>query len=453
MKSEEPGNDSFGYAPLLGTIKKMKKVLVISYYWPPSGGIGVHRSLKFVKYLQDFRWEPVVYAPLNAQYEYCDDTNFKDIPENITVIRRKILEPFGLFRKLSGRKRTDSANPVYLRDKKPKAIDKFAIWARGNLFIPDARKFWIRPSVRFLKKYLKENPVDAIFSDGPPHTNTMIACELSKATGIPWLMDFQDPWTQVDYYAMLKIGKKADEKHRKLEQEAFKTAKKTTIVSPTWKKDLESIGATNVDVIVWGYDEDDFGKEKVIFDNDFSIVHAGQLGFDRKPDVFIKVLGDLKKENPEFAKKLKIKFAGKVDYSIEELIKDNGLTDNYTAFGNIPRPRALDLTLKSHILFLPLNKADNAKGRIPGKLFENMRSKRPILCLGPTDSDVADILRETNTGKAFEYNDYENIKNFVMDIFGKYLNNNNTVDAINLEKYTVKNQTKLLSGYLDEIAR
>jgi glycosyltransferase involved in cell wall biosynthesis len=431
----------------------MKKVLVISYYWPPSGGIGVHRSLKFVKYLQDFGWKPVVYAPLNAQYEYCDDTNFKDIPENITVIRRKILEPFGLFRKLSGRKRTDSANPVYLRDKKPKAIDKLAIWARGNLFIPDARKFWIRPSVIFLKKYLKENPVDAIFSDGPPHTNTMIACELSKATGIPWLMDFQDPWTQVDYYAMLKIGKKADEKHRKLEQEAFKTAKKTTIVSPTWKKDLESIGATNVDVIVWGYDEDDFGKEKVIFDNDFSIVHAGQLGFDRKPDVFIKVLGDLKKENPEFARKLKIKLAGKVDYSIEELIKDKGLTDNYIAFGNIPRPRAFDLTLKSHILFLPLNKAGNAKGRIPGKLFENMRSKRPILCLGPTDSDVANILRETNTGKAFEYNDYENIKNFVMEVFGKYLNNNNTVDAINLEKYTVKNQTKLLSGYLDEIYR
>ncbi|MDR2010663.1 MAG: glycosyl transferase family 1 [Bacteroidales bacterium] len=429
----------------------MKKVLVISYYWPPSGGIGVHRCLKFVKYLQDFGWEPVVYAPLNAQYEYCDDTNFKDIPENITIIRRKILEPFGLFKKISGRKKTDSANPIYLRDRKPKPIDKMAIWIRGNLFIPDARKFWIRPSVKFLKKYLKENPVDVIFSDGPPHTNTMIACKLSKKTGIPWLMDFQDPWTQVDYYSMLKIGKRADRIHHKLEREAFNTAKKTTIVSPTWKKDLESIGATNVDVIVWGYDEDDFGKEDMILDEDFSIIHAGQLGFDRKPDTFIKVLGDIKKENPEFAKNLKIKFAGKVDYSIIELINDNGLADNYTGFGNIPRPQALEITLKAHILFLPLNKADNAKGRIPGKLFENIRAKRPILCLGPTDSDVSNILKETNTGKTFEYDDYENIKKYILDIYSKYLSKNNIIDARNLEKYTVKNQTKLLAGYLDKI--
>ncbi|MDL2262058.1 glycosyl transferase family 1 [Bacteroidales bacterium OttesenSCG-928-I21] len=431
----------------------MKKVLIISYYWPPSGGIGVHRSLKFAKYLQDFDWKPIIYAPSNAQYEYCDETNYKDIPENITVIRRKIWEPFGIFKKISGRKKTDSANPVYLRERKPKNIDKLAIWVRGNLFIPDARKFWINPSVRYLKKYLKENPIDAIFSDGPPHTNTMIACKLSKATGVPWLMDFQDPWTQVDYYSMLKIGKRADKKHHKLEQKAFKTAKKTTIVSPTWKKDIENIGATNVDVIVWGYDEDDFPKKEIIFDEDFSIVHAGQLGFDRKPDTFIKVLGDLKKENPEFGQKLKIKFAGKVDYSIQELIETNNLTNNYLAFGNIPRPQALDITLKSHLLFLPLNKADNAKGRIPGKLFENMRSKRPIICLGPTDSDVANILNETNTGKTFEYDDYENIKNYVSSIFDKYLTNNNKVAVQNLEKYTVKNQTKLLADYLDKIKK
>lgn len=431
----------------------MKKVLIISYYWPPSGGIGVHRCLKFAKYLQEFGWEPVVYAPLNAQYPYFDETNFKHVPENITVLRRKIFEPFDIFKKLSGRKKTDSANPVYVRDRKLSKIDNLAIWIRGNFFIPDARSFWINPSVRYLKKYLKENPVDAIFTDGPPHTNTVIGCRLSKELGIPWLMDFQDPWTQVDYYEMLKIGKRANRKHHKLEKQALNTAARTTIVSPTWKKDLESIGAKNVDVIVWGYDEDDFKGVAPKFDDDFSIIHAGQLGYDRRPDTFIRLLGDLKRENPEFGQKLKLKFAGTVDYAIVEMIKNAGLEENYLALGNISRPAAIELTLKAHVLLLPLNIADNAKGRIPGKLFENLRSKRPILCLGPTDSDVAGIISETNTGATFAYDDYSSQKEYILDLFQKFKSGINVVDAINLEQYTVKNQTGILAGLLEKIVK
>jgi glycosyltransferase involved in cell wall biosynthesis len=437
----------------LPDIKYMKKVLIISYYWPPSGGIGVHRCLKFAKYLQDFGWEPVVYAPLNAQYPYFDQTNFAHIPQDITVIRRKIFEPFDLFKKISGRKKTDSANPVYVRDRKLSRIDKLAIWIRGNLFIPDARCFWISPSVRFLKNYLKDHPVDAIFTDGPPHTNTEIGRRLSQATGIPWLMDFQDPWTQVDYYEMLKIGKCADKKHHKLEQIAFKTAKKTTIVSPTWKKDLESIGATNVDVIVWGYDEDDFLEQVSEHDEDFTIVHAGQLGYDRRPDTLIRLLGELKSINAEFGQKLRIKFAGTVDYAIVEMIKLAGLQDNYYALGNISRPQAIELTRKAHILLLPLNIADNAKGRIPGKLFENLRAERPILCLGPTDSDVASIIEKSNTGKTFEYDNYDEIKGFILEAFEKYKNKNNTIEAKDIEQFTVKNQTKILAGFLNEMCK
>ncbi len=429
----------------------MRKVLIISYYWPPSGGIGVHRCLKFAKYLLDYGWEPVVYAPLNAQYPYFDESNQKHVPENITILRKKLFEPFNLFKKLSGRKKTDSANPVYVRDRKHKAIDKFAIWLRGNFFIPDARCFWIKPSVKYLTKYLKENPVDAILTDGPPHTNTVIGCRLSQITGIPWLADFQDPWTQVDYYGMMKIGKRADKKHRKLEQETFNTAKKITIVSPTWKNDLMSIGAKNVDVIYWGYDEDDFPKNMPLPDENFSIVHAGQLGYDRRPDTFIKVLGDLKKENPGFGEKLKLKFAGTVDYAITELIKENGLEENYSHKNNIPRPEAIELCLKSHIQLLPLNIADNAKGRIPGKLFENLRARRPILCLGPQNSDVSNILSKTNAGQSYEYDDYQGIKSYILEKFQKYSKNENIINSTGIEEYDVKNQVKILAEYLDEM--
>lgn len=430
----------------------MKKVLVISYYWPPAGGIGVHRCLKFVKYLPHFGWEPVVYAPQNAQYPYLDETNFKDIPKDITVLKRKIFEPFNIFKFVSGRKPTDSANPVYVRDRKLKLIDKLAIRIRGNLFIPDARSFWIRPSVKYLVKYLNENPVDAIITDGPPHTNTVIGCRLSQKTGTPWLADFQDPWTQVDYYNMLKIGKRADKKHHKLEQETFNTARKITIVSPTWKKDLESIGAKKVDVVYWGYDEEDFPEKNPEPDNEFSIVHAGQLGYDRKPDTFIKVLAQIKNENPQFAENLKIKFAGTVDFDIIEMIKKEGLADNFQSLGNIPRPKALELCMKSHIQFLPLNIAANAKGRIPGKLFENMRAERPILCLGPENSDVAKIIEKTNSGQSFEYDDFDGIKSFIVTTFEKYKKNSNTVNSKGIEEYYVKNQVKLISDYLNEIS-
>jgi glycosyltransferase involved in cell wall biosynthesis len=430
----------------------MKKVLIITYYWPPSGGIGVHRCLKFAKYLNQLGWEPIIYAPQNAQYPYYDETNYKHIPKGITVLKTKIFEPFNLFKKISGRKKTDSANPVYVRDRKQTVIDKIGIWIRGNLFIPDARSFWIKPSVKYLVEYLRKNPVNVILTDGPPHTNTVIGCKVSQKTGIPWLADFQDPWTQVDYYSMLKIGNRANAIHHKLEQEAFKTAKKTTIVSPTWKNDLMKIGAKNVDVIYWGYDEADFeNTNNIIPDKEFSIIHAGQLGYDRKPDTFIKVLGDLKKENPDFAENLKIKFAGTVDYSIVELIEKANLKDNYNHLGNISRPEAIKLCLKSHIQFLPLNIADNAKGRIPGKLFENMRAKRPILCLGPKDSDVSKILTKSKAGESYEYNDYQGIKEYLLDTFEKYKNKINIVNSNGIEEYDIKNQVKKLSLYLEEI--
>ncbi len=431
----------------------MKKVLIITYYWPPSGGIGVLRCLKFAKYLRKFGWEPIIYAPLNAQYPYLDETNFKDIPENITIIKQPIREPFSAFKKISGRKKDESVNPVYARGKRVGLIDDLAIWIRGNFFIPDARSLWIKPSVKYLSKYLKENPVDAILTDGPPHTNTVIGCRLSKELNIPWLADFQDPWTQVDYYKMFKISKWADKKHKRLEQETFKTAKKITIASPTWAKDLESIGAKDVSTIFWGYDEEDFSEQAPELDKEFSIVHAGLLGYDRKPDTLFKVLKDLKEDISGFGDNLRLKFAGIVDFSVKEEMSKNGLIENFIELGNILRPKALDLTLKSQLLLLPLNIADNAKGRIPGKLFENLRSNRPILCLGPKGSDVEKIITSVSAGVSIEYDDYNSLKKFIDEKYHIFINNSSNQTNKDISEYSVKNQVEKISIYLNSIIK
>ncbi len=429
----------------------MKRVLIVTYHWPPSGGIGVLRCLKIAKYLRNFGWEPVIYAPLNAQYEYIDNTNIKDIPENITVLRHKIFEPFNLFKKLSGRKKTDSANPVYISDRKKGLVDKFAIWVRANYFIPDARALWIKPSVKYLTKYLETNPVDAIFSDGPPHTNTVIAMRLSQKFGIPWLADFQDPWTQVDYYTMFPISKRADKIHHRLEQEVFASAYKITIASPTWAADLESIGAFDVSPVFYGYDDDDYKNIQIAETNEFSIAHAGVLGVDRKPGTLLKVLADIKNENPAFADALRIKFAGQVDYTIEQQISQLGLSNNYIAYGKITRPKAIEIVFNSQILLLPLNKANNAKGRIPGKLFELLRANKTILCLGPDNSDTANIITNCNGGVTLPYDNYEVLKQFIIDKFNLFINNKLVSQTNNIEQYSNFNQTKIVAQFLDQI--
>jgi len=429
-----------------------KKVLVITYYWPPAGGIGVHRCLKFVKYLRKYGWEPIVYAPQNAQYPYFDDGNFKDIPENLTTIKRPIVEPFNMFKILSGRgKESSLSNPLFVRDKKKKFVDELAIWIRGNFFIPDARALWIRPSVKYLSEYIKQNNIDAIFSDGPPHTNTVIACKLSKTFGIPWLADFQDPWTQVDYYEHFKLTNWADKRHKKMEQDVFRTAKKITIASPSWKNDIETIGAKNVDVLYWGYDEDDFVNINKSGNDKFTITHSGLLGLDRSPETFLRVIKKLIEENSIFKEKVLLKLIGMVDYSIIEIINNLNLNDYVFMPGNVSRNESLKHLSDSSILLLPLNKAKNAKGRIPGKLFECLRMNIPVLCLGRKDSDSAYIIESTKRGKVFEYDDSLAIEKYVIYLFDLYLKGNKTDSEIDISEYSVDNQTKKLADYLNEI--
>jgi len=427
-----------------------KKVLIVSYYWPPAGGISPLRILKFVKYLRRYDWEPVVVIPENAQYPVYDPSYARDIPPELEIHKVPIIEPFELYKKLAGRKKNDAQNPVYGNDTKKSWIDPLAIWIRGNFFIPDARALWIKPTVKYISRYLRNHSVDAILTDGPPHTNTVIGMRIARKFHIPWLADFQDPWTQVDYYSKFKLTPWADRKHRKLEQEVFRTADKITIASPTWAKDLESIGARNVDVIYYGYDEDDFRDIQPVHNPAlFTVTHTGILGEDRKPDKLFKILKELTEEIPDFARKLKIIFAGKVDTSIGQSIRKYGLETFYEEPGQLPRKEALQLNASADILLLPVNKAPNAKGRLPGKLYEYLRIGKPILALGPVDSDAASIIRETGAGETFAYEDEENIKKFIRDIYLK----RRIYQPKNIEKFSNLHQTEKLAGYLNQIIK
>lgn len=431
-----------------------KKVLVISYYWPPAGGIAVLRSLKIVKYLREFGWEPIVYAPKNAQYPYYEPKNQLDVPEGVTVLRQPILEPFALFNILRGKKKD---TPLYdvtkANDSNKGIVHNLGLWVRGNFFIPDARSFWIKPSVKYLVNYLKTNPVDAIFSDGPPHTNTVIAQKVSEATGTPWLMDFQDPWTQVDYYKDFKITSWGDAKHKRMEQACFKAATQAVTVSKTWAHDLIDIGAkAPVEVVVYGYDEADFSfMNEVKIDEKFTISHLGLLGDDRVPHELFELLGKLIRVDPKLAEVLQIQLFGTVDASCFQSIEKHGLERNVVHQKQVSRAEALRIMAQSQVLLLLLNKQPNAKGRTPGKLFEYLRVNRPILSLGPEDSDVGAIIRETSSGVQLAYNNKSAIESTIIDWFHQYKNNTLNGTSQNYEQFSNYNLTRKMAQLLNQI--
>lgn len=432
---------------------KQKKVLIISYYWPPCGGIGVLRCLKIAKYLRDFGWEPIVFTAEDAHYPSLDDSNFKDIPDDLTILRQKIWEPYHIYKFLTRQKKDANVNNVfYVKDKKMGFAHRLSVWIRSNFFIPDARAWWIKPSVKFLSKYLKENPVDAIFSDGPPHSNTRIATLVKQKTGIPWLADFQDPWTQIDYYQLLNLTKWGDAKHRRLEQAAFRAANKITIVSPTWKKDLADLGAKNISVVPWGFDPDDYVDVEQKVGHKFTFTHLGIMGYDRNPELLFRVFRAMMDEFADFKKHLEIQLVGQVDYSVQEAYTAELLEDNVVLVGSVPRDQALQLTLNSPILLLLLNQQSNAKGRIPGKLFEYLYARRPILTLGGVDSDVANILKETKAGVTCEYDDFQSIKKAVTLLYRQFLDKTlrQPVQS-DIEGYSIKELTGRIAGYLEEI--
>ena len=426
----------------------IKKVLIITYYWPPSGGAGVQRWLKFVKYLQEFGWEPIVYTPENAEMPSLDNSLIKDVPEGVEVLKTPIWEPYDAYKKLVGQKKEEKINSGFLSEnKKPKRTEKLAVWVRGNFFIPDARKFWIKPSVKYLKNYLKENPVDAIVSTGPPHSMHLIAKELKKSLNVKWLADFRDPWTNIDFYKDLMLSNAADKKHKRLEKEVLQEADVVLSVGATLGKELTDLGAKRSEVITNGYDIEK-NLEEVALDEKFSIAHIGTMTKSRNPEVLWKVLSMLIDNNEVFKNRLEIKLVGKVDISVMESIEKFNLLDYVRKIEYLPHDEVIIEQRKSHLLLLVVNDTPNAKGILTGKFFEYMSSGRPTLCIGPNDGDVAEIIRETEAGSVFESKDGEALKQYILKSFeGKIAFKTNS----SVEKYSRKQLTKKLVSILDSI--
>ncbi|WP_407847045.1 glycosyl transferase family 1 [Chryseobacterium sp. KCF3-3] len=428
---------------------EQKKILIITYYWPPAGGPGVQRWLKFAKYLPDFGWKPIIYTPENPNYPLLDETLMKDVPENIEMVRTKIWEPYQLAEKLNKSNKKFKAGQFDV-GKNQSWKSKLSIWVRGNFFIPDARVFWVKPSVTFLEKYLKENKIDTIVTSGPPHSLHLIGLGLkSKMPDLKWIADFRDPWTEISYYKHLKLTKSSDKKHRQLESSVFKNADITLATSYTDAENFRKAGANAV-CITNGFDESDSGKkvEGQKSENKFTLSYIGVLEQLRNPENLWKELDELVKENPEFAADFKLKFVGRIDDKILQTIENSSLKNHILNLGYLAHGKAVEEMQNSDILLITNFPNDSSKGIIPGKIFEYLASGKQILSFGPDKADVAKILEETQAGKHFSYQDTETIKMFILEKFELWKNGSLLENTQHIEQFTRKNLTQQLTEVL-----
>ena len=432
----------------------MKKVLIISYYWPPSGGAGVQRWLKFVKYLRDFGWEPVVFCPENPEYPETDTSLFKDVPAGLEVLKLPIWEPYQAYKKLLGQKKEDKINAAFLSEtKKNKTLEAISIWIRGNFFIPDARKFWIRPAIKFLRRYLENHPVNVIISTGPPHSTHLIAMSLASGSGIPWLADFRDPWTNIDFYKFLKLSSWADHRHHKLELEVLRKANAVSVISNSMALDFKKIYERHYVVITNGFDWDDIADNSVaVLDEKFSIAHIGTLTNTRNPVTLWKALKNLLATRHDLAANLEIKLVGKVDHTVIASLDDFGLSRFVRKIDYMPHDQVVKCQQQSQVLLLLINNTLNSSMILTGKFFEYMAAKRPILCLGPEDGDAALILTETKAGLLAGFDDVGAMTNHILRYYELFLHNSLEVQSRQFERFSRKELTGELAQVLDDLA-
>ncbi|WP_019039344.1 hypothetical protein [Psychroflexus tropicus] len=419
----------------------MKKVLIITYYWPPAGGPGVQRWLQFANYLPDFGYQPVIYKPKNPSYPITDESLKANL--SAEVIEKPIFEPYRFAELLSKSDSKTISSGIIKSKKRQSWKEKMMLYIRGNFFIPDARVFWVKPSVKFLSSYIQEQKIETIITTGPPHSLHLIGLGLKKnLNNLQWIADFRDPWTTIGYHKALKLTKKSQAKHKKMESDVLNSADQIVVTSFQTKAEFEQKTTIPIEVITNGYGE--LSAEAELSEG-FTLSHIGSLLNDRNPKVLWEVLAELIEENPVFNDFFELKFIGKVSESVLESAYAAGLRKHISVLGYLSHQDAVESQRSSQMLLLIEIDKPETRGIIPGKVFEYLAANRPIIAIGPQDWDIEKIISETNSGVCFKYDEKQKLKVHIKNSFQAFLNGKLSASTQNIAKYSRKNLTKQLT--------
>ncbi len=402
-----------------------------------------------MKYLPDFGIQPIVYIPENPTYPIVDEQLVAEVSKDVIIVKQKIKEPYRLAAFFSKKNTQKISSGIIPNKKKQGFMERLLLWVRGNLFIPDARVLWVKPAVAFLETYIKEHSIDVLITTGPPHSLHLIGLALQEKVGVKWVADFRDPWTTIGYHKDLNLSPKAEQKHKQLERTVLQKADLILVTSPTTQKEFQAITLQPIEVITNGYDTEKIDKQPL--DEKFTLAHIGSLLSERNPKIFWKVLQELCNEYPQFKADFQLKLIGKVSQEVLDSLQEFHLIDHLTNLGYLSHLEAVTEQRKSQVLLLIEIDRLDTRCIIPGKLFEYLVSERPIIGIGPKDSDFATILKETNTGVFFEYAEQERLKALLLSYYHLYLEKNLKVNPVGLQQYSRKSLTEKLVQTLQKI--
>lgn len=428
----------------------MKKVLIITYYWPPGSGPGVQRFLKFGKYLREFGWEPIILTVENGSYPSTDVSLEKDIPEGLKVVKTKTFEPFQWYNMLKGKKgKSTGVGMVGMQEQS--FIQKLALYIRANYFIPDARKGWKKYALKKAKAIIQEEGIEAIITTGPPHSAHLIGLDLKQQTSLPWIADMRDPWTTVFYNAFFPRTAATKRNDKELEDKVLENADGVVVVSNGLKQEFSDRNE-NISIIYNGFDETDMPLSIPQRNKHFTISYVGNFKPNQNVNALWEVLADVKKEEADFANDLALFLTGNVDASVVHAIGANGLENNLHLSSFVAHEEAVQRMMSADMLLFVIPKSERNKLIITGKLFEYLATGNPILGIGPIDGDASVVLQDANRYPLSDYSDKENIKKQLLAAYQKWKNQeSNRVEVGDIKRFSRKGLTEQLANKLNKL--
>jgi len=425
-----------------------KKVLVIAYYFPPMGGGGVLRTAKYVQYLIEFDWHPVVLTVTERIYKknkrVIDSTLLEDIPKEIHIVRTNSIDLGRVSTTVKARKESGSA----------KLFVKSLINKIGGLLInPDAQMLWIPVAIVKGLELIRKHKIDIIYSTANPWSDHIIGAVLKKITGLPWVADYRDPWNINPYSPLSSKIRKTIQVF--LETQAIRVTDKVIFATEGMQQEYSrAFGDDKFTTIRNGYDPHDFVTVKPRKFSKFTILYSGSIWPYRRPTYFLYAVSNWLKNHPYLRQKVAINFLGRIDDETKSLITRESLHDVVNILGHRPHKECLALVIGANALLLTIDEG-GGEAILTGKIFEYLASGRPILALVPPSGMAADLLRKEGRGEHIvNPKDVIVIENHIMSLFTEYKNGClPTYPVENLQDYTRRKATEKLSKLLDSLKR
>lgn len=434
----------------------MKKVLIITYYFPPSGGPGVQRVLKFIKYLPQFGWEPVIFTVSNGQFLGYDESLLNEVPDTLKVYKSKTFEPYSIYNMISGKEKSSTVdvNTAEINYDKLNIKQKITELIRSTFFIPDARIGWKFTSPKTIEQIFREEQIDAVYSSSPPYTPALIGKYVKDKFRIPWLASFRDPWT--GYKGTPKRWEIPAIIEQNMEKSVFE---KADAVEVAWDGIIDdainkypNLNKDKFHIIYNGFDPDDIPAISPEKNSKFTVTYTGTLYTIQDPSLLFEAVFELVSNNMIDPEKIKFKFIGRIADEIVEKINQSPLKSVIDLPGYMPHKKAIhELAKTDATLLLGVNSKEK-NVNVPGKTFEYIGLGKPIILIAPPKSKLNEIVGETGLGYAVDHYDKEGMKDYFFRLYNNWINNKKiNPEYQNIEKHSRKNGAGKLAGILNNI--